>query len=60
MLTVTLFILAANLMNSGQISQKLINFSLAIVGRRNDFEIVTLEKALQAQTVLNAKSLENL
>jgi tripartite ATP-independent transporter DctM subunit len=32
LLAVPLFILAANLMNSGQISQKLINFSLAIVG----------------------------
>ncbi|MFC0469068.1 TRAP transporter large permease [Halalkalibacter kiskunsagensis] len=32
LLAVPLFILAANLMNSGQISQKLINFSLSIVG----------------------------
>lgn len=32
LLAVPLFILAANLMNHGQISQKLINFSLAIVG----------------------------
>lgn len=32
LLAVPLFILAANLMNSGQISQKLIDFSLAIVG----------------------------
>jgi len=32
LLAVPLFILAANLMNSGQISQKLIDFSLSIVG----------------------------
>ena len=32
LLAVPLFILAANLMNSGQISQKLIDFSIAIVG----------------------------
>ncbi|WP_100404676.1 TRAP transporter large permease [Bacillus solitudinis] len=32
LLAVPLFILAANLMNHGQISQKLINFSLSIVG----------------------------
>lgn len=32
LLAVPLFILAANLMNSGQISKKLINFSIAIVG----------------------------
>ena len=32
LIAVPLFILAANLMNSGQISQKLINFSLSIVG----------------------------
>ncbi|TCO77416.1 TRAP transporter large permease [Marinisporobacter balticus] len=32
LLAVPLFILAANLMNRGQISQKLINFSIAIVG----------------------------
>jgi C4-dicarboxylate transporter DctM subunit len=32
LLSVPLFILAANLMNHGQISQKLINFSLSIVG----------------------------
>ncbi|WP_226582120.1 TRAP transporter large permease [Halobacillus litoralis] len=32
LLAVPLFILAANLMNSGQISQKLINFSLSMVG----------------------------
>jgi C4-dicarboxylate transporter DctM subunit len=33
LLSVPLFILAANLMNHGQISQKLIDFSIAIVGR---------------------------
>lgn len=32
LIAVPLFILAANLMNSGQISQKLINFALSIVG----------------------------
>ncbi|MFC0560383.1 TRAP transporter large permease [Halalkalibacter alkalisediminis] len=32
LLAVPLFILAANLMNSGQISQKLINFALSMVG----------------------------
>lgn len=32
LLAVPLFILAANLMNSGKISEKLIDFALAIVG----------------------------